>query len=114
MFKWLKRRMVREHAKLLVQNRQACEILADGWYAEKDDLRDHLLRKLVIVDGLVAQFDLTVGLEQDVVGYLLDLNKELRRIHEAGPALIGEGFDQAYRPLGGYDDAINRWFADDY
>jgi EAL domain-containing protein (putative c-di-GMP-specific phosphodiesterase class I) len=40
MFKWLKRRMVREHAKLLIQNSQACEILAEGWYAEKEEVRD--------------------------------------------------------------------------
>lgn len=31
---------------------------------------------------------------------------ELRRLHDAGPPVAGEGFDREYEPLGGYEQSI--------
>ena len=109
MFGWLRKRLVREHAKLVIQTSTACEVLSEGWYANDRDSSEPLKRRGVIVSEIAWKFDKSAGLPGDVVDYLLQLNKELRRLHDAGPALAGEGFDKAYEPLGGYDAGVDRF-----
>jgi hypothetical protein len=112
LLKWFSRRLIREHAKLLIQTSCASEVLAEGWYSRDPETVAALKRRAIIVSEIGQDFDKSIGLPSDVVSYLLELNKELRRLHDAGPAIAGDGFDAAYRPLGGYDAAIDRFLDD--
>ena len=108
-FGWLRRRLVREHVKLLIQNSAACQVLNEGWYANDSEVSNFLKRRGVIVSGISHDFDRLTGFPGEVANYLLELNKELCRLHGAGPEIAGEGFDNQYEPLGGYKDATNRF-----
>jgi hypothetical protein len=109
LFGWLKRRKIREHAKLVIQTGFAAEVLADGWYSHDSQLSQSIKRRRVVVSEIARNFDQQDGLPSEIVEYLLNLNMELRRLHDAGPALAGEGFDRAYEPLLGYKEAIDRF-----
>ena len=100
---------MKEHAKLLIQNGFACDVLSEGWYSSDPGIRDWLARRESIVRELSLTFDRQQGLPAEVVSLMLDLNTQLRRLHDAGPAMAGDGFDKAYRPLLGYDEAVERF-----
>jgi len=61
------------------------------------------------MSAIAQHFDKDKGLSSEETEEMLSLNSELRRLHDAGPALIGEGFDEAYEPLGGYGAATERF-----
>lgn len=95
MFGFLKKKIAREHLKLMYQNAIAVEYI---------QAFDHEL-----ANSLRAQFNAvnskwTPGqpLPDDLVDLMLNANKALRRIYDQTPAKYLKSFDQEYQPIMGW------------
>ncbi|HMG48754.1 MAG TPA: hypothetical protein VK614_15005 [Allosphingosinicella sp.] len=103
MFRWLRRRLDREHCKLIYQNFAA---------ATDSELRTYMLfngEDTMPLDAIVLitneqRHRMRAGqrLTNEDVDRALTINKDLRRFHDHNHHPDRGGFDQTYAPLGGW------------
>lgn len=105
MFRWLKRRALREQKTLLWQNELAAtdseaklRLTVKGEY----EIADHLDDLARFATGM-REMGVTVGgLSSEDTTHALRVNKELRRIFEIAYDGRPSEFDPKYRPVGGW------------
>jgi hypothetical protein len=100
MFSFLKKRILKEHMKLVAQNYSALQYLnAFLPPAASQHFGDYL-------QEVNSAWNPGERLSDDVLRRLLSINKDLRRAYDASPArAFGmKAFDDEFRPLMGWDD----------
>ena len=105
MFGWLKRRLVREHRKLLWQNERAAndgEMMFRLRVGGFDDAVDALKLMGAVSRSYLEQGVPAEGLPDSTVEQCLRMNKNLRRFSEVAFEEGPSKFDRRYAPLGGW------------
>ncbi|WP_156029635.1 hypothetical protein [Ancylobacter sp. FA202] len=110
MFGWLKKRRLNEQKKLIFQNGMASEIMARGYFAQRQDsnvvdILDKIQAETSRISSLV---DANSLVSTEETARLLEMNKVLRRIYDSTAMRHVSGFDDAYRPLLGWDELYKR------
>lgn len=110
MFGWLKKRQLNEQKKLLFQNEMASEIMARGYFAQKQDsnvvaMLENIQAETLRISSLADASSLVPAEE---TSRLLEMNKSLRKIYDSTAMCHVSGFDDAYRPLLGWDEYYKR------
>lgn len=109
MFGWLRRRLEREHAKLVYQNCAAAEdgelkiyVLVNGGTPE------HLEEMLFASQDHRAHIRSGKKLSHKQIEIALELNKNLRRLYDQNARKGRGSFDDVYQPLGGWSGYFER------
>ena len=111
MFRWLKRRLINEHRKLLFQNDRASndsELRLRLRFNGQHDLADRLISIAETATRMSSEGVPTNGLSPDETELGLKLNKELRYLFEMAYSARPSDFDPKYVPLGGWDFYFER------
>ena len=106
MFRWLKRRLVKEHQKLLFQNEAAAtdpELKTRLLFLGQHEAAMSLDGLSLIAMDMLAKGVPSNGLQPDHCEIGLRINKELRLLFEIGYEANAAQFDPKYTPLGGWD-----------
>lgn len=109
LFKWVIKKRLREQLKLFYQNEGAIAYLL-GYFQDTGDER--LLSKLRRMEKENRRIWASVGSRElcslEDTEFLLKTNKELRRLYDQTAGSMLESFDEANKPLLGWDEYFNR------
>ncbi len=111
MFRWLKRRLVREHQKLLWQNEAAAtdpELKTRLLFLGRHESADGLDNLSWIATDMLAKGVPPNGLQPEQFEIGFRINRELRALFEIGYEASATQFDPKYAPLGGWDSYHER------
>ncbi len=106
MFGWLKRRVLKEHLKLLWQNDAVSsdpELKTRLLFGGDHELADRLDEIGSEASRMYAGGVPSAGLSNHQFELGISLNRELRRTFEVGYVLGPSKFDPKYTPLGGWE-----------
>jgi hypothetical protein len=101
LFSFFKKRVRREHAKLVCQSYLAIPYLS-GFHFGGDD---RVLRE----NWELIKFGYQYGdiLSREQAKSMLDFNMDLRRMYDPHSALMGKSFDEAFSPILGWNSFFN-------
>jgi hypothetical protein len=104
MFRWLKRRLLKEQQKLCFQNRLAIAGM-QGYFDNNYDI----LERLSILEAHQVELENDLSphniASQNKQTELLAINRELRRLYDTTASRHVKTFDEAFQPAGGW-----RWY----